>query len=116
MTTHSRPGAEGERGHPLNYYHLNHAEFVTMPETAFALVSLESFRQEKKFRINRNEFVKDLVESGRIKEPEVFLRRRIAWAIEKSYLYASEDGSFIWPHERIDCEREYLKLLARQVT
>jgi hypothetical protein len=113
---HPPPGKEGERGHPLNYYHLNHAEFVTIPETARILLESVDFPSEKKLRINRNEFVKYLVENGKIKEPENFIRKRIAWAIEKSYLYGSEDGDFVWPHERIDCEREYLEFVARHAT
>jgi hypothetical protein len=110
---HPPPGKEGERGHPLNHYHLNHEEIVTIPETARILLELTEFPSEMKLRINRNEFVKYLMQSGKVKEPEHRIQRRISWAIEKSYLYGSEDGDYIWPHGRIDCEREYLLMVAR---
>lgn len=55
---HPPPGREGERGHPLNYYHLNHEELATIPETARILLESVDFPSEKKLRINRNEFVR----------------------------------------------------------
>lgn len=113
---HPRPGKEGERGHPLNYYHLNHKELVTLPETALMLLELVDFPSEKKLRINRHQFVRYLVQNNKVKESEDVLQTRITWAIEKSYLYGSVDGDFIWPHERIDCERAYLKLVARHIS
>lgn len=116
-TAHPRPGREGEPGHPLTHYHLNHAECVTMPETAFALLALSDFpRGEKAMRINRDEFVKYLVDDRKIKEPESVIQRRLDWCIEKQYLYAGDDRKSIWPHERVDFERGYLELLARHAT
>ena len=115
-TAHPRPGKEGEPGHPLTHYHLNHAECVTIPETAFVLLALVGFPPEKAMRINRNEFVKYLVDNGKIKELESVIQKRLDWCIEKRYLYASDDHKFIWPRERIDFERGYLKLLARHAT
>lgn len=87
-----------------------------MPETALMLLKLVDFPSEKKLRINRHQFVRHLVQNGIIKESENVLQERVAWAIEKSYLYGSMEGDFIWPHERIDCERAYLELVARHIT
>jgi hypothetical protein len=115
-TSHPRPGKEGERGHPLTHYHLNHAECVTIPETAFVLLASSDFPPEKAMRINREEFVNFLVNNQKIKEPEAVIQRRLDWCIEKMYLYSSDDRKFIWPHRRIDCERGYLELLARHAT
>lgn len=112
VTTHPRPGREGEKGRPLNHYHLNQTEFVTIPETAVMLLELSAFPQERRLRINRQKFVRDLVRKRKVKEPESFIQRRITWAIEKLYLYGGEDDKFIWPGERIDCERQYLRLVA----
>jgi hypothetical protein len=115
-TAHPRPGKEGEPGHPVTHYHLNHAECVTIPETAFALLALSNFPREKAMRINRDEFVKYLVHDRKIKEPESVIQKRLDWCVEKMYLYASDDRKFIWPHERIDFERGYLEFLARHAT
>jgi hypothetical protein len=112
VSTHPRPGREGKKGHPLNHYHLNQTEFVTIPETAIILLELSAFPQEMRLRINRHKFVRDLVRQRKVNEPESFIQRRLTWAIEKSYLYGREGDTFIWPGERIDCEREYLKLVA----
>ena len=115
-TAHPRPGKEGERGHPLTHYHLNHAECVTIPETAFILLALSDFPREKAMRINRDEFVKYLLDNRKIKELEDVIQKRLDWCIEKMYLYSSDDRRFIWPRARIDCERGYLELLARHAT
>jgi hypothetical protein len=102
---------EGQPGRPFSYYYLNQRDFVTITETAFILLNLSSFPQEAVGRISREKYVRHLTDNFGFDEE--FVQGRISWAIEKEYLYADKSNDFIWPHERLSCERGYLNLLAQ---
>jgi hypothetical protein len=114
VVTHPRPEMEGKKGHPLNHYHLNQKKFVTTPYTAAVLLALSTFPPEHPMGINRKEFVKHIVQ--RVERDEDAVQKRITWGINNSYILSDEGSPLLWPHERIDCEREYLQFLEGHIS
>jgi hypothetical protein len=104
---------KGKRGAPLVSYHLNHARFVTRPDTAFILLTLLEYPlthpPEEIYSINRVEFTNYLTAEYGINESVA--QDRIDWAIDNSYIIASEDRMGIYYGDKISCEKDYLDLL-----
>lgn len=97
-----------KRGAPFRSYQLNHARLATRPDTAFVLLKLLAFEREKPYQITRSKFVRQLM--GTCGLTEQFIEGRINWAIETSYMY-SQDPQYIYPHERITYEKQFLERL-----